>query len=173
MMIRRINKPNMRYMNDRGSTMIETVISFVVLMIVLAALYSMVRFSSELRMRAVDSSTVQNNFNEQIYRSDGNMTNVDTYRYIGKHRSDEEGNDDSATAFTLRLNTNKTDVAKSFNDPNLTSEVFKTYDSIKLPNMNAVGYVSVDPLVDSENVIAPRVLSFKHHYSSDNGEISN
>ena len=173
MMIRRINKTNILFKNNRGSTMIETVVSFVVLMIVLAVLYSMVRFSSELRMRAVDSSTVQNSFNEQIYRSDGNMTNVDTYRYIGKHRSDEEGNEDSATVFTLRLNTKKTDVAKSFNDPNLTNEVFKTYDSIKLPNVNAIGYVSVDPLVNSEHVIAPRVLSFKHHYSDDNGENNN
>ena len=151
--------------NNKGSTMMETIVSFVVLMIVLAALYSMVRFSSELRMRAVDSARIQSNFNEQLYRNDNNMQNIKKYVYIGKHAKDTYGNSDTVTVFTIKLNDKKTDVQKAFNSNNMPADNAK--ESIKLPNVNATGYVCTDPIVDMENVIAPRVLSFKHYFDTN------
>ena len=44
--------------NDAGNTMIETLVSFVILLIVMAALYAMVLFSTNLRMRAIDTATI-------------------------------------------------------------------------------------------------------------------
>ena len=54
--------------NNAGSTMVETLISFVVLVIVFAALFGMIRFSSNLRMRAIDTADVRESFNDEIYK---------------------------------------------------------------------------------------------------------
>ena len=55
--------------SNKGSTMIETLVSFVVLFLVLGALYSIVSFSTELYMRSVDISRLQQKFFREIYKS--------------------------------------------------------------------------------------------------------
>ena len=59
-----------RYLNDRGVTMVETVVAFVVLMIILAIIYSAIAFCSTLRMRAQDSSKVAAEFERELYNAD-------------------------------------------------------------------------------------------------------
>ncbi len=144
------------FKENRGSTILETVISFVVLMIVLASLIAMVRFATELRMRAIESSRVQSEFNDQLYKADGDMDNVQKYNYVAKNGID------NATVFTLKLNKDKTNIEKNFKDNSVSVEDIRT--SIKLPNVDAVGYVSNNPLVDSENLVAPKALVFMYHH---------
>ena len=59
-----------RYMNDRGVTMVETVVAFMVLMIILAIIYSVIAFCSTLRMRAQDSNRVAAEFERELYNAD-------------------------------------------------------------------------------------------------------
>jgi len=156
-----ITKIKKLFKDNKGNTMLETMVSFVVLMIVLAGLYAMIRFATDLRMRAMDSSRVQSEFGDQIYRTDNNMQNVKAYKYIGKH-ANSEAND--PTVFTLKLS-DTTNISKNFCDDSITKS--NVNSSIKLPNINATGYVSTNPLVDSENLVPPRVLVFEHEYHTD------
>ena len=82
--------------NNSGTTMMEVLVSFVVLMIVMAALYGMVRISSNLRMRAVDTANIREEFNSEIYKNHSS-DKVDTYYYNGKCAPDR------LTMFTLKL----------------------------------------------------------------------
>jgi hypothetical protein len=70
--------------NHKGSTMVETLVSFVVLFIVLAALYNIVVFSSELYLRSVDTSRLQQKFYREIYKKDDRLDTsfITKTRYI-------------------------------------------------------------------------------------------
>ncbi len=141
-----------RILNNNGSTMVETLVSFVVLVIVIAALYGMVRFSSNLRMRAVDTAKVRNTFNSEIYKN-GSSPNVDEYHYIGRSAPD------NLTMFSLKLN-EKTDNSNLYKESSGKSRTEFT-DSVYLSNVDAVGYVSVDPVISEENLVQPKALEFE------------
>lgn len=141
-------------MNNRGTTMVELLVSFVVLMIVLAALFGMVRFSSNLRMRAVDTANVRESFNKEIYKKTPDPTIVATYQYEGKSK-------DGKTAFMLTLS-DDTDVS------NLeigSSERAKFQKNLRVPSIDAVGYKSLDSRITDENLATPKALTFYYHHT--------
>ena len=79
-------------LNNKGTTMVETLVAFVVLMIVLLALFKMVTFSSQLKMRSIDTSRVLQVFNQEIYRNNNVYEKVHRVKYVtdlslreGKH----------------------------------------------------------------------------------------
>ena len=149
--------------NNAGSTMVETLISFVVLVIVFAALFGMIRFSSNLRMRAIDTADVRESFNDEIYKS-GNKKNVEIHEYIGSHSTISNNND---TMFYLKLNVDpgKTDCSNlDINSDELTNELrVKFIKSISVPNIDATGMVSKDPRIDEEKLAPPKVLRFEYN----------
>ena len=63
----RKNKISRIVRNNKGSTMMETLAAFVVLMVILVALTKLVSFSAELRMRAMDMNRITQEFNKVIY----------------------------------------------------------------------------------------------------------
>ena len=65
-------KLNMSFLkkNNSGSTMVETLVSFVILFLILASLYGIVAFSSELYMRSVDTSRLLQRFTREINKKD-------------------------------------------------------------------------------------------------------
>ena len=162
------NKMFRRIMNNSGSTMVETLVSFAVLVIVFAALFGMIRFSSNLRMRAVDTADVSSSFNGEVYKQNG-MENVDVHEYIGWHDSD------NISMFNLKLDSEKTkqcNVDTTSNVPSgdklesvskSTSLEMKYKKSIKLINVDATGYVSVDPRIASEHLATPKILVFRYN----------
>lgn len=68
--------------NNKGSTMVETLVAFVVLVIVLLALFKMVTFSSQLRMRAVDTAIVLQEFNQEVYRKPDTYNKIHRKKYV-------------------------------------------------------------------------------------------
>lgn len=140
--------------DNRGTTMVETLVSFVVLMIVLAALYGMIRLSSNLRMRAVDTANVRAAFNAEIYKKTPS-SNVKKYFYEGKSAPDK------TTMFTLKLSS----LTKNANlqVTETTVDRSRYSDSIRIPNTDAVGFVSSDPSIQDENLVPPKVVLFKYH----------
>ena len=144
--------------NNSGSTMVETLVAFLVIMIVLAALYGMVRFSTNLRMRAVDTADVRNLFGQEIYKNTPDPSVVDVFKYIGKNTEVE---DDKKTMFMLKLNTTKTDLEKTKYSGSNSSYDYKNA-VIRIPCINATGYVSKDSRITDENLATPKVLSFEY-----------
>ena len=64
--------------DNRGTTMVETLVSFVVLMIILAVITGMIMFCSKLRMRAEDTSRAMTIFTAQINNKDNTVTKTVT-----------------------------------------------------------------------------------------------
>ncbi len=167
-----IKKMIRKYNNNNGTTMVETLVSFVVLVIVFAALFGMIRFSSNLRMRAAEAAKVRNSFNSEIYKSN-NQSNVDAYYYIGQNTKNA---DERNTMFSLKLVTaddttstgNATSSRNLDGSENMSVELKDKFsNSIRVPNIDATAYVSTDPLIkgeDGKNRIAvPKVLMFDYH----------
>lgn len=163
----RLNKK--RIMNNDGSTMLETIVAFTVLMIVLGLLYKMVVFSSDLRMKASDTANVRSSFNEQLYkkeyddsgsRIDGAMENVKIVDYYGV--DDPNPANSKAAAFVMVLDEGKTDVEKAFGAPS-GDRADNIKNQITFPHLDATSYSSVDPLIESEGLATPNVLKF--HYA--------
>ena len=141
------------HMDNSGSTMVETLVAFVVLMIVLVALYGMIRFSSNLRMRAVDTSDVRNIFSREIYKSTPDTTKVDEKEYVGKFAPDR------TTMFSLKPNTEKTDAFNMINNYEYTDPGY----SLRLPCIDAKGYKSLDQRISEENLPTPKVICFEYN----------
>ena len=161
---------NLLYLRNDGSTMIEAIVSFAVLVIVLAVLFKMVAFSSELRMRAVDTANVRNSFNEQLYkieyddtgnRIDGSMENVKIIDYYGV--TDPAPKTKNIAAFVMILDEEKTDVDSTFGSLN-EEEKENIKKQITLPHLDAASYYSVDPIIEDEKLATPKVLKF--HYDN-------
>lgn len=139
--------------ND-GSTMVETLVSFLVLAIVMASLFAMVRFSSDLRMRAIDTANARNSFNHEIYKKTPDSSVVETYSYIGKSQDD-------MTMFMLKLSDDTTDYNLIL--AGSTTPLSNFQKNIRIPNVDAVGYVSKDPKISQEKLATPKVLMFMYH----------
>lgn len=162
-MKKRMNKIIKFYSNNEGSTMVETLISFVVLVIVFAALFGMIRFSSNLRMRAIDTADVRESFSDEIYKS-GDKNNVEIHEYIGAH-SNIADNSDSMFYLKLNVDEGKTDCTNlDVNSDDLTNELrVKFIKSIAIPNVDAKGLVSKDPRISEEKLAPPKVLKYEYN----------
>jgi hypothetical protein len=140
--------------NNEGSTMVETLVSFVVLSIVLVALFAMVKFSSNLRMRAVDTADVRNEFNLELYKTTPDPDVVETYSYLGKSQDD-------MTMFMLRLSDETDDYNLLLGGSATPKSNFEK--NVKIPNLDAVGYVSKNPRISQEKLATPKALMFMYH----------
>lgn len=92
--------------NHKGSTMVETLVSFVVLFIVLAALYRIVVFSSELYMRSVDTSRLQQKFYIEIYKKTPDTSFIEKTRFIkgfGGKKENDDGTYSEHAALSLSI----------------------------------------------------------------------
>ena len=125
-----------RKKNNRGSTMVETLVSFVVIAAVLAALYAIVSFSTRLWMNSVDAANIQQSFTDEIARI--------THYTAGPVIDSEDG--------------------KQYADFELVSvdSVSGETTTIKLNNISADSYVSIEKSVEDENIAAPKAIVFKH-----------
>lgn len=156
-------------LNNRGMTMVETIVSFLVLIIVLAGLYSMVKFSSQLSMRAVDTGRLLQSFSGTLYKNGDKIGTDQAGGYVNVTAYNGANDGSSMTGFMLVLDKNTTDVANNFGS-GYTSDSSGIDTAIRLPNVDAKGYVSVDPIADPssssyENILAPKVMKFSYHFS--------
>lgn len=133
-----------RKKNNNGSTMVETLVSFVAVAAVLAALYAIISFSTRLWMNSVDANQVQQSFSEEICRKTPNPNLVEkkTYKAGGTSEVSEQS-EYADLALVLQTGSD-------------------TEFVISLNNISIDSYVSVDDSVKDENIVAPKVLAFKH-----------
>ncbi|SEQ11529.1 hypothetical protein SAMN02910369_01235 [Lachnospiraceae bacterium NE2001] len=146
-----------KILNNSGNTMIETIVSFLVLMIVLAALYGMILFSTNLRMRAIDSARVREELYQEAYKKNPDETIVDIYSYEGRSCTS-----DSKTMFMLKLSEDTKNSNLDIKNAKTRADFEK---KINLPNINAIGYVSKDSRIEDENLPTPKLLVFRHYLS--------
>ncbi len=150
---------NMQSIRDRrnaGSTMVETLVSFVVLFAVLAALYGIVVFSSELYMRSIDISRQQQQFYREIYKKDSAFNVLEPVSrkvYSAGNGVTEGAYNPNHAGLVLELDTTKTD-ASNYNDNDALKNSFVSMDSTQVTS-----YVWTDEGADS-TTIAPKAVHF-------------
>ena len=165
-------------LGNRGSTMIETLVSFVVLAIVFLALMKMSSFSSQLRMRAVDTANIRNSFNKEINKNLGaaipyetseitghNMKDVKVDVYRGA--TDENESLANYSAFVLILDEKsageKTGTNMLYNFGSDVTMNGNLDRQVTLPYIDALGFKSNAAIISEEKLATPKVLRFMYH----------
>lgn len=142
--------------NQKGSTMVETLVSFVVLFLVLASLYGIVAFSSELYMRSVDTSRLTQKFYKEIYKKDefvGEGTNPFVKKQFYKAGYGATSGDDKYAALELTVN---------IDDAYFTGDDKMKKSKIKLSNISAKTYVANDESFEEKKIIVPKAARFDY-----------
>ncbi len=57
-------------MDDKGMTMMEVLVGFVILTIIITGVYHMIRFGSNMLYESIDMRKGQNRFEEELYKTD-------------------------------------------------------------------------------------------------------
>ena len=143
------SKQNKEILNNRGTTMLETLIAFVVLMVILGVLYNIIAFCSELKMSATDMNTYMQDFSVEIY-------NKKTTKVIKKEKITKVDAGVKKPLFYLELSD---ETQKDLNGCNSVAEENKR---ISLYNLNAVTYV-YDASGDTRNIV-PKATRFIHKH---------
>ena len=146
-----IKRYRARKKNNKGSTIVESLVSFVVVAIVLAALYAVISFSTRLWMNSVHANQVQQSFSEEICRKTPNPILVEKKTYkAGGASSVSEQSEYANLSLVLQTESD-------------------TEFVISLNNISVDSYVSVDNSVKDENILAPKVLAFRHKSQLEDG----
>ena len=139
--------------NDSGSTMVETLASFVVLFIVLAALYSIVVFSTQLYFRSVDLSRLNQKFFREIYKKDTDTSQIKKTEYIKGFGGAEGGKEHAALVLSF-------DAEKTSSENYENAKVTTSY--MNLDKTGAETYVYIGPGSENENYVVPTAVMFKY-----------
>ena len=141
--------------DNRGSTMMETLVAFVVLMIIVAALTRLVMFSSELRMRATDMNRITQEFNKEIY--------ADRSTYIKSDDSDVFVNGASKVVYK-KYETTKEKTAHGNESGPLFYLVSPEDGELWVSDINAYGYSykTDDAVIKDNNLTVPKAIVFVH-----------
>lgn len=139
--------------------MLEVLVAFVVLVAIFALIYKMVMFSSNLRMKAIDTETVFNSFNQEIYKTGDYDDSEISVVPITRNSSD-------GPVFYITVDTETTNVQLNVTNGGeaSVSEAKDKLDNVRLGlyRFKAIKYESTNSLVNEEGVIAPKVLVFKY-----------
>jgi len=138
--------------DNRGSTMVEVLVSFVVLVIILLIISQIVSYCYGLMMKAMDIERVSQNFNAELYKQADQM---DTAEVNGL---DYNYNAASGPVFYLELDYANTEMMnKNVKDSSYDYTKYR----IRMNNLEATCYKSINPLIESEELVCPKVLSFR------------
>lgn len=147
--------PNRR---NAGSTMVETLVSFVVLFAVLSSLYGIVVFSSELYMRSVDISRQQQQFYREIYKKKSAFNDLGPVRkteYSAGNGVYANGDyNPNHAGLVLELDTEKTAPA-NYNDNDSLKKSYVSLDSV-----GVTSYVWTDESAGNNTAVAPKAVHF-------------
>ena len=146
-----------RLKNNKGSTMVETLVSFVVLSIALVALYKIVSFSTTLWMDSVDSSRIQQAFYKEIYKKPEKISTTMINRVEYKPGSPSSEDDNMCANLYFELDTTRTDESNYNNSVIAADSV-----NIFLTHVGVNEFTCTDEVVDSNSLATPRVVVFEH-----------
>ena len=140
---------------NAGSTMIETIVSFVVLVMVLAGLYGVVLFSSNLYMKSVDTSRLQQRFYREIYKKNvASNSFVTVTAYDPGTGFDGEDYDGHHASLILSLDKEKTD--------STNYGALHENDYIIMDHIGGKTFVCSDSSVTEQELIAPKAVQFAY-----------
>lgn len=151
--LKKLHMIHKKHLDNRGTTMVETLVAFVVLMIILAIIYSAFVYCSKLRMKATDIDVINQKFNAEIYKDD-NKINTDEVEY--QPYSVQEG---KGPVFYIVLDYENSEMM-TYNVKDSATDYGDL--KIRLNNIEATGYKSVNPLIQSEELATPKALKFRY-----------
>ena len=173
-------------LDNQGTTMVEILVSFVVLMIVLGIMYGMIAFAAALRMRAQDARTASQTFTRELYNKENVPADVpDTlpendkisarsaeYQNVTVRNYETRGN---TPLFYLSLNTTDTSVsnfgqkgAGYYNTYSASSRTAQESYWLSMFNIEAITYVyKPESGMDAEHIIIPKAVKFIHKEDRD------
>ena len=138
--------------------MVETLVAFVVLVLILLMINQIIIFCSDLKMKTQDTDRIIGSFNTEIYKKtgvDSSEVGVTDYRYITGKGPVFYITLDTANAEMMTYNVKDTDDSKDYSS-------FK----LRMNNVFAKGYKSNNDLIDSEKLVTPKALCF-YYYDHD------
>lgn len=153
--------------NNRGVTMVETLVAFAVLMIIFAILYTVVSFCVTLRMRAHDTSQAIQTFSREMYNKD-NEVGKNTSNHIAIKNYSTTGN---VPLFYLSLSedTSKENMGDAYYNKAFPATGEGTVEELDLSllNIDAITYVYLpgtgENAEDNElKIIVPKAIQFIH-----------
>ena len=160
-------RDTIKYPDNKGNTMFETIVAFFILTIILALIFQMIAFCGQLRMKAADTSKVLDDFNQDMYRSeiktDGSLTNSKTVGTIEvTPRLDAETGKGPLFYLTLSDETSKENLVTG----NVSDYQGDSY-RLRLTDIHANTLVSNHSLLgDFEHgkntIIIPKAVQFYH-----------
>ena len=139
--------------NNNGSTMIETLVSFVVLVIILAILMRMVDYCFRLQMKAVDTDRVFSSFNEELYKP---IDKIDINEVAAREIKTDEN---LGPVFYLMLDTDNPQMLEKNVKDNATDY---TQFKIGLYDIKGTSYSSVNNIIEDEKLVTPQALLFDY-----------
>ena len=140
--------------NDKGTTMMEVLVSFVVLMVILVALTRAIFLSSELRMRAMDTGRIMQTFNKCIYSTE--IKNSESFDKVKRERF---------TTNNIEISDGKYKGPLFYITPDEDKNVELWVTEI---DANCFTYDPDDSTVSSENLVIPKAIMFEHKTYSGN-----
>lgn len=152
--MKRFETKNNRTGNNKGTTMLETLVAFTVLMVILAVLYAIIAFCSELKMSATDMNNAMQEFSQELY-NEGNRGNTSAPVLVTPIETTSSGGTRSSL-FYLKISDDMTAEEKTRNGITATD----TSKKISLWQINAVMYKYNKPT--SDYVIVPKAMDFVH-----------
>ena len=153
--------------SNRGTTMVEVMVAFVVLAILTGIMYGMIAFCSTLRKRAEDTNRAVLEFGRELY-SKGTKSHISEKIFTTS---------DNVPLFYLAVD------AQSTNEANFgsTSQALAYYNTLKMENTSGgatdaqkglwISLYQIEATVstyvpeadmDQEHLIVPKVISFIH-----------
>lgn len=145
MMIRR--KSN-RISNNKGTTMVETISAFAVLMVITAVLYGIIALCSELRMQATDAGRVIREFDRELYNQKEGSTLITKRNYETKN---------NVPLFYITVNTEDTTPGNLKNEE--TTDMTR---EISLYNICAKTYTYNVSSENAGHIVVPKAVQFIH-----------
>lgn len=148
-----------RALNNMGTTMLETMVAFVVLMVIMGILYGIIAFCSELRMSAADTNKAMEVFAGEIYKSAPNESLVEVKDCKDTYKKNS-GSNTYTTLFYMQLSTTRTNPANLPPTPPETKPIALKDFRAKTYKYVGTGYQGV----------TPKAIEFIHKkdWSSDN-----
>ncbi|MBR1772957.1 MAG: hypothetical protein IJ749_03575 [Eubacterium sp.] len=154
--MRKLTK-KIKYLDNKGNTMFETIVAFFILTIILALIYQMISFCGELRMKAADTSQVYDEFNQDMYRKDVTVSgsSIDAT----KRSSSDAMN---GPLFYIELSEETSDANMKTNNVSdfiVASRTDNPY-RLKMKNLHAYSLVSNDSRIDEMELVTPKAVQF-------------
>ncbi|MCR5214204.1 MAG: prepilin-type N-terminal cleavage/methylation domain-containing protein [Eubacterium sp.] len=141
--------------NDKGNTMLETLVAFVVVMIVLAIIYNMLSFSNNMRLEAIDIRNAEEEFEAELYKKSPDTSKISIKNYTLKENSDT-GN--IMPVFVMKLDEEKTNIQANFMVESGSTSGIASENRLNLMDILATGYSSNNTSVK----IQPKAIKFRY-----------